>query len=110
MTLNDCTKEELIFIIKRLTRSDKYYLQRALGDLEYERVKKKLTEAEHWGQVADSCRQRYIELLRKYEGKKLTDIPISDIKEMQECLKNAEKADKKFEALMKEVDEYGNRN
>lgn len=107
MTLHECTKAELIDIIKRLTRTDNYPLIRILGDMEYERVKKKLDEAERWGRVADSCRAKYIELLKHYEGVHLIDIPIEDIKEIERCLKDAKIADNKYDKLMKEVDAYG---
>jgi hypothetical protein len=109
MTLKDCTKEELIWIIKRLARLDDYHLERALVDLEFERVKKKLAEAERWGQVADSCRQSYIDFLNKHEGMKLTDIPINELEEAKRFLSDAQKADKNYDRLMKEVDSYGNR-
>ena len=33
MTLKDCTKEELIFIIRRMSLFDKYYLETALNYL-----------------------------------------------------------------------------
>ena len=107
MTLHECTKSELIDIIKRLTRTDNYPLIRILGDIEYERVNKKLDEAERWGQVADSCRAKYIELLKHHEGKCLIDIPIEEIKAMEQCLKDAKTADNKYDKLMKEVDAYG---
>lgn len=104
MTVKDCTKEELIYIVERLTHFDKWYLTRLLNEVEYNRVKKKLAEAERWNQVADSCRRKYIEFLKKHEGKKLVDIPISEIKEMERCLKDAERADKEYDKLIKEVD------
>lgn len=112
MTLKECTKEELMFIIKRfkqyaLSQGD-FYLQRCLGDLEYERVKKKIAEAERWSQVSDSCRQRYVEILKKYEDAKSFDMPISEFKEAEQCLKDAQRADKKYDELMREVDAYGN--
>lgn len=112
MTLKECTKEELMFIINRFKHyafsQGDYYLQRCLHDLEYERAKKKIAEAENWSKVSDSCRQRYIEIMKKYEGAKLIDIPISELKEAEQCLKDAERADKKYVKIMKEVDEYGN--
>ena len=114
MTLKECTKEELLFIIERFKNyafsQGDYWLHRCLHDLEYERVRKKLTEAEQWSQVADSCRQKYVAILKKYEGKRLIDIPISEIKEAEQCLIAAEKADKKYDELMKEVDAYGKQN
>lgn len=109
MTINDCTKEELKIIIKRLTffQGDKYRLNTILNEIEYGRVQKKLNEAERWSEVADSCRQKYVEFLKKHEGKKLIDIPVNEIKEAEQCLKDAEKADKEYNRLMKEVDAYG---
>lgn len=107
MTLEKCTKEELIFIIQRLTIFDKHGLESALNDVEYQRVRDKIAEAERWAKVASDNRNRYTELLKKYAGKKILDTPIEDLNKMQECLKNAEKADKKYDKLMKEVDAYG---
>lgn len=107
MTLKECTKDELIFIIERLTRFDKYHLKTVLHELEYKRVKVKFSEAERWGKIADNCRQQYIEILKKHEGKKLIDIPVQEIKAADQCLKEAQKADEKHNKLIKEVDAYG---
>ena len=107
MTLKECTREELLFVIKRISWFDKSAVERALADVEYERIKKKLASAEEWGKIADNCRARYVELLKKHEGKKLLDFPIEDIKEMEQCLAQAKKADKQYDKLMKEVDAYG---
>lgn len=109
MTINDCTNEELKIIIKRLTffQGDKYRLNTILNEIEYSRIQKKLNEAERWSEVADSCRQKYVEFLKKYEGKKLINIPVNEIKEAEQCLKDAERADREYNRLMKEVDAYG---
>lgn len=106
MKLKDCTKEELLYIIKRLTWLDNSCLQRILNEVEYEQVKKKLAEAEKWSKIADDCLKKYIDILKKYEGKKATDIPLSDWLEMERLLKDREKADKKYDKLIKEVDAY----
>ena len=107
MKLKECTKDELIFIIQRLTILDKRCLESALIDVEYQRVRDKLAEAERWAEIAKQNRDRYCEFLKKYAGKKRLDTPIEDLTEMQECLKNAENADKKYDKLMREVDAYG---
>ena len=107
MTLKECTKEELLIVIKRLTILDRSHLDRVLIDLEYERVKRKIASAERWAEISDACRKRYVEIMKKHEGEKLTDIPISEIKEADECIRNANKADKEYDKLMKEVDAYG---
>lgn len=109
ITLEECTKEELIFIIKHLTHFNKDSLNHALNDVEFQRVKKKLDEAERWSQVSDSCRKRYCEIAKKYAGKnmRVIEVPTEDLIEMNECLENAKKADRKYDKLMKEVDAYG---
>lgn len=109
MTLDECTKDELKIIIKRLTffQGDKYRLNTILNEIEYGRVKKKLNEAKRWEQVANDCRQRYVEFLKKHEGKKLIDIPIDEIKKADRYLIEAGKADKEYDKLIKEVDNYG---
>lgn len=48
MTLRDCTKEELIFVIERLQfyhLSGDYYIQRALCDVAEQREERKLEDA-----------------------------------------------------------------
>lgn len=109
MTINDCTKDELKLIIERLTffQSDKHRLITILNDIEYGRVKDKLEEAEHLSEIANDCRRRYIELLKKYKGKKMIDIPIDEIKKAEQYLEDAEKADKEYRKIIKEIDNYG---
>lgn len=106
MTLKDCTKEELISIIQEITRFDKTSLRFAISHVEYGRIRKKLADAERWSQVSDSCRTKYIEFLKKYEGIKIADIPIDELEEAKECLENADRADKEYNRLIKEVDAY----
>ena len=57
MELKDCTKEELISIIKRLSFSDTGWLKSILSDIEYERMRKKIQEAENWGQGRWCCKR-----------------------------------------------------
>ena len=106
MTINDCTKDELKTIIERLTVVDKSRLNTILSEIAYARVKKKLDEAERWGQIADSWRQKYVNFLKKHEGKKLIDIPITEIKAADQCLKEADRADRQYNKIMKGVDAY----
>ena len=110
MKLKECTKDELIFIIQRLTILDKRNLESALIDVEYQRVRDKLAEAERWAEISKQNRDRYCELLKEYGKTKVLDIPIQAFTEMEECLKNANKADKKYDKLMREVDAYGKGN
>lgn len=53
MTLKNCTKEELIFVIERLelyNPSQKHFVQRALNDVEMQREEKKIDEAK-WNKI-----------------------------------------------------------
>lgn len=104
MTLKDCTKEELIFIIKRLQfyslSGDSYYIDRALRDVEEERENKKLAEAKRLLDYSAQKRQECIDLLMPYEGKRILDIPDSVIKRADSAMKAARAADKKWNNLM----------
>ena len=104
MTLKDCTKEELIFVIKRLqfyglTTGD-YYIRRALCDVEERREDKKHAEAMRLAAYSHQKRQEYIDLLTPYEGKPLIDIPDSVIKKADAAMKEAQKADRQWNKLM----------
>lgn len=110
MTVKECTKKELIYIIDKLTRLDKFRLNTLLNEVEYNRIKVKLAEAERFNQIADNCQEQYIEILKKYEGMRIVDIPIKELKEAEKLLKNAEAANKKADKLMKEVNDYGKSN
>lgn len=108
MKLADCTKAELITIINRLTAAPfssvgSYHLKIILRDMEYERQKKKLKEAENWGIIADEARQQYIELIKKYEGVRFVDVPLDELEKAEELLKTAERADKKYLELSKQI-------
>ncbi len=103
MTLKDCTKEELIFIIKRLqfySLSDSYFIDIALRDVEEERENKKLAEAKRLSDYSAQKRQECIDLLAPYEGKRILDIPDSVIKKADSAMKAAQAADKKWNNLM----------
>ena len=112
MTLNQCTKEELIFIIKAMARRHCFTEEQVqveidsrLSDVVYQRQLKLLKEAENWNKISADCRQKYLELLAQYDGRKLLDIPGDIIKEANSLLKDAQYADKKWEECMKKVDE-----
>ena len=55
MRLEQCTKTDLLWIIKRMTEHslDRWPLERALSDLEYEKEKARIAEAERFAKEAD---------------------------------------------------------
>lgn len=113
MTLNQCSKEELIFIIHRMARRHCFSeeiqaeIDRHLSDVLYERQLKILKEAENWSKISADCRKKYIEILAPYDGKKLLDIPIDVIKKAESLIKDAQFADRKWEECMRKVDNNG---
>ena len=96
MKLKDCTKEELIFVIGRLqfyglTAGD-YYIGRALRDVEERRESRKMEEAKRLSKLASEKHLEYMDLIRPYIGRPITDIP-------EEIIKKADAAKKECAAV-----------
>lgn len=103
MTLRDCTKEELIFVIKRLqfySLSNDHCVQRALGDVEEEREARKLREAQRLSALQNQKMQEYISLMSPYDGAPLMDIPEDVFSRAHAALQEARAADIKWRKLM----------
>ena len=104
MKLKDCTKAELIFVIKRLqlySLSDGHYIQLALRDVEEEREARKLREAPAAVGSPESEKCRNIShLMRPYEGVPLKDIPEDVFTKADAVLQEARSADMKWRKLM----------
>lgn len=103
MTLRDCTKEELIFVIKRLqfySLSNDHCVQRALGDVEEEREARKLREARRLSALQNQKMQEYISLMSPYDGAPLMDVPEDVFVRAHAALKKARAADMKWRKLM----------
>ena len=108
MTLKDCTKEELIYCVNYIAgrmglHNKDYYIETALECVKYKRQKSKLDRAEEFNQLSAKKRKEYVALLKPYEGKKYTDVPLYVITKASALLKEAEKADKEYDKIMKEV-------
>lgn len=108
--LADCTKAELIQIIKHLTNGTDQDLRlaRALDYIWYQRTDQRMDRADALAKRADDARRRYIALLAPYEGKRLMDIPTSVLDRGQRLLDEARKADKEWARLMGK-EEYNGR-
>lgn len=104
LALKDCTKAELMFIIKQFKfhcgSSGEYYLIRALNDVDIQRQKKRCDAADRLSDFSYRKRQEYIELLSPYEGVPLSDIPLSTLKAAEAAMKKAQAADRKWASLM----------
>lgn len=111
MTLNQCTKEELIFIINRVVgrhcfseEQRQSEIDRHLSDVVYQRQQKLLKEADNWNKIAADCRRQYLDVLAPYDGKKFIDIPIDVIQKANSLLKDAQYADRKWDECIRKVD------
>lgn len=100
--LTECTKAELIQIIKYLTGGDGQspQLDRVLDYIWYQRTDQRMDRADALAKQADDARRRYIALLAPYEGKRLMDIPSSVLERCQRLLDAARAADKEWARLM----------
>lgn len=94
----------MIFIIERmklhLFSTGDYYLSMALMDVEQAREEKKLEEARQISAYAYQKRQEYIDLMAPYDGKRLVDIPSSVLKKADAAMREAQKADRKWNKIM----------
>nr|WP_326174971.1 hypothetical protein [uncultured Oscillibacter sp.] len=103
MKLKDCTKAELIFVIKRLqmySLSDGHFIQLALRDVEEEREARRLREARQLSGLQNQKMQEYIALMRPYEGVPLKDIPEDVFAKADAVLREARAVDMKWRKLM----------
>ena len=103
--LENCNKDELLFILHRLERylgGARHIINHALIDMEMEEQITILDEAEKWAEVADKKRQEYIKLLSLVAGQEMTDETHKIFREAEKLAKEAEYADKKYIALMRE--------
>lgn len=100
MNLSRYTRNDLVWIIERLSIRCRFDIECAMSDLAYEKEKRRIAEAETAGKVADDRRREYIELLRKYEGVKLKDIPLPILEQGQRLLDEANAAERRFSKLI----------
>lgn len=104
MTLKECTKQELIKIIERLTYFKKEELRRELRNIEYEREIERLdkinNEAEKCEKIASEAFEKYCNLLKPYEGKPIKDIPSEVLIKAREYLNEYDKYFKKGLKIM----------
>lgn len=104
MTLQDCTKAELLSVIDKLRRhlftNGDYYVRMALLEVERQREEVKYAKAEELSDLAYKKRLEYYDLLRSYEGKKLCDVPRSVLKLAENVLKEAQNYDRAWNEIM----------
>ena len=105
MTLKDCTKAELLWLIDWMCTHSMFRhdieIERALNALEFEREQKKLDEADCLNKRSAQLRQQYVELLTPYEGKPVLDIPADVLGHATALQEEAQMLDEKWCKLMK---------
>ena len=102
MKLNDCTKADLLWLIKRMCQlnlSDRA-LHTALRDLEYHKEREQTGKAQQQLEIQRAATNRYIEILRAYEGKPISAVPMAVLEEADAALAEARAADRKWRKLM----------
>lgn len=103
MKLEDCTKAELLWVIRYIRDrciGGKHDLERALIDLEHRQEKKRLDEAQKYASIAAEEVRRYCELMKPYDGKRFIDIPDDVINRAAAILEKERAANKKYMELM----------
>lgn len=102
MTLSDCTKADLLWITKTMCKYDlsDRNLQLALNDLEYEKERERFDRADQALQASSAATQRYIELLKPYEGTPLMEVPMDVLKQADAALAESLAANKQWAKLM----------
>ena len=91
MTLQQCTKKELLYIFEQLPQRYMfkldYYINSILSDIEYQRETKRINEAGNFADIAFSKKKEYAQLLKPYEGKTYADVPMDILKKRTILLK-----------------------
>lgn len=102
MTLNDCTKSELLQIIDRLSFSPSvsFQVDLILTDLESERNDRKYRRADEILSVSREKLKAYNDLIRPYEGRPLRDIPDEVLQKASDLIEAKCAADAEWGKLM----------
>lgn len=102
MNLSDCTKADLLWIIKTMCKYDlsDLSLQWALNDLEWEKERDRLARADQALQASSAAYQRYMELMAPYDGASLTDVPKDVLQKADAAMAESRAANKQWAKLM----------
>ena len=102
MKLSDCTKADLIWIIETMCKYDlsDRNLRLALNDLEYAKEQERFDRGDQLAKTARDAFQRYVELLKPYEGMPLMDVPMDVLQQADAALAESRAANKQWAKLM----------
>lgn len=102
MKLADCTKQELMFIVRRLQEhclDDGRYLQRIFADLQFQRDQRKDKEIDRLLDVSIEKHKQYFEILLPYEGMRYSDVPEDILAAAKQASDESEAAFRKWKKL-----------
>lgn len=118
ITKNDLakfTKQELIeilneavFLVDPFQRNG--YLERAMGEARYKRQMRFIENAHQHAERSFEARSKGLDLLKPYEGKKYSDVPLTVLNDVSAYMKRAQEEYAVYERLQKEIDAYGERD
>lgn len=102
MKLSDCTKADFLWIIKTMCKYDlsDRNLRLALNDLEYKKEQERLDRADRLVKSAFAASQRYIELIKPYEGMPLIEVPMDVLQQADAALAESRAANAQWAKLM----------
>lgn len=100
MKLEQCTKAELIQLIKSLP--DQGGVRNGLINIAYQRSMANFDKAKRILKEADNHFQKYIAIIRKYkeQGKKITNIPLAELKEANKHFQMYQKLNKEHDKII----------
>lgn len=102
MTVKDCTKEELLLIISRLSfGSNKHILDRALSDIKFQREQRNIDESQRLFKEGVEELKAYHATLEPYQGKSIGSIPQTVVDKALQHFENYKRLTAKSEQLMK---------
>ena len=102
MTVKDCTKEELLLIISRLSfGSNKHILDRALSDIKFQREQRNIDESHRLFKEGVEELKAYHATLEPYQGKSVGSIPQDIVDKALQHFDNYKRLTAKSEQLMK---------
>ena len=93
---------QVLFLVDPFERNG--YLERAMIDIRYNQQIKRIDEQAQHSKKAFEARCEYLELLKPYEGKPFSSIPLDVLTKADDCIKRANQHDKAYERLSKEID------
>ena len=96
---------EVVFLVDPFQRNG--YLERAIGEARYKRQMRLIDKAHSHAEASFKMRSEANDLLKPYEGKKYSEVPMAVLRKVSACQVQAQKEDEAYEKLQKEIDAYG---